>query len=71
MSEEIKEQSDSEKLDEILKISRDIKKYMYWQNIWAIVRILVIVIPIIIGFIYLPPLLRDSFQSYSSLLKGQ
>ncbi len=55
--------------DEILKISRDLKKYLRLQNIWSITRILIIVIPLVLGFIYLPPLLKDVFQSYKSLLQ--
>ncbi len=55
--------------EEILKISRDLKKYLRLQNIWSITRILIIVIPLVLGFIYLPPLLKDAFQSYRSLLQ--
>lgn len=58
-----------ERSEEILKISREVKVYLRWQNIWGIVRILVIVVPIVLGFIYLPPLFKDVFQSYRSLLQ--
>lgn len=54
--------------EEILKISRKINKYLYWQNIWSIARMLVIVVPIIWGIIYLPPLLREYVESYKYLL---
>lgn len=53
---------------EILKISKEIKSYIKWQNIWSISRFVIIVIPIILGFIYLPPLIKDAFQSYRLLL---
>jgi hypothetical protein len=53
---------------EILKISREVKSYMRWQNIWSISRLLLIAIPIILGFIYLPPLIKQVLQSYKSLL---
>jgi len=61
-------QANLERSEEILKISQEIKKYIHWQNIWGISRLLLIVIPLIIGFIYLPPLIKEVFQSYQSLL---
>jgi hypothetical protein len=61
-------QANLERSEEILKISQEIKKYIRWQNIWGILRLFLIVIPLIIGFIYLPPLIKDVFQSYKSLL---
>lgn len=54
---------------EILKISRDIKKYMRLQNIWGTLRLLLIIGPIILGFIYLPPLINQYVDSYKSLLQ--
>lgn len=58
-----------QKNEEILKISRDIKSYIKWQNIWSVLRFVLIVVPIILGFIYLPPLLKDVFTSYKDLLR--
>lgn len=55
--------------EEILKISRDIKKYMRWQNIWGTLRLLLILGPVILGFIYLPPLIDQYIESYKSLLQ--
>lgn len=83
MLEEIKEKTSNgeseellqllrESLDqnaEILKISRDIKKYMRLQNIWGTLRLLLIIGPIILGFIYLPPLINQYIDSYKSLLQ--
>ncbi len=57
-----------EQSKEILKISQEIKSYIKWQNIWSILRFVIIVVPIILGFIYLPPLIKEVFQSYRSLL---
>ena len=59
-----------EKSEEVLKVSQDIKNYMRWQNIWSIVRLLVIIIPIIIGIIYLPPLIKNYIQQYQDLYKN-
>ena len=58
-----------EKNQEILLISKEIKRYMKGQQIWSTLRFLLIFIPIILGFIYLPPLLQDLFAQYRDLLK--
>ncbi|MFA5753767.1 MAG: hypothetical protein WC905_00175 [Patescibacteria group bacterium] len=53
--------------EEILGKIKFIKKYIFWQQTWGAVRLLIIAIPIILGFIYLPPLIRDSLESYRGL----
>ena len=58
-----------ERSEEILKIAQGIKSYIRWQNIWGILRLLLIAIPIVLGFIYLPPLFKDLFESYRSILQ--
>lgn len=55
--------------EEILKISREIKKFMKWQQVWSTLRFLLIFVPIVLGFIYLPPLLQNLLSSYKYLLK--
>ena len=62
-------QANLERNEEILKISQEIKKYMRWQNIWGIVRTVVVVSPIVLGFIYLPPLINEYIESYKLLLR--
>ncbi len=57
-----------ERSEEILEISKSIKRYIRWQQFWGISRLLLIAIPLIIGFIYLPPLIREAFDSYKSVL---
>ena len=59
------------KNEEILKISRDIKKFMKWQQIWSTLRFLLIFVPIILGFIYLPPIIKDLITNYRSLLSSR
>jgi len=53
--------------EEILKKTDYIKGYIKWQKIWAIVNISLIVVPLIIGALYLPPLLKDYFNQLTSL----
>ncbi len=58
-----------EKTEEILKISQETKNYVKWQRIWSVSRLVFIIAPIILGFLYLPSLLKDLFSSYQSLLQ--
>ncbi|MDD5032491.1 MAG: hypothetical protein PHR36_05665 [Patescibacteria group bacterium] len=57
--------------EETHKMVRSIKSYMFWQNVWGFLKILIIVVPIVIGIIYLPPLIKDVFRQYQSLLGGE
>lgn len=77
MSEEI--QNNNNEIKELLqrnialseKVAEDlvhVRKYIKWQNIWGTVRLLIVVIPIVIGFIYLPPLIKEYLNSYIQLL---
>ena len=52
----------------ILKDIRLIKKSLRWQRIWSVFRFLLIVVPIILGFIYLPPLIKETLETYRNLL---
>ena len=70
MEEDIKKmlEKNQEMTTEILELSRKIKKYMVAQQVLGILRLLIIVIPIILGIIYLPPLLKGAVQQYGNLL---
>lgn len=43
---------------EVKEMLRKIKRHMLWSKIWSILKISLIVVPIILGFIYLPPLIQ-------------
>lgn len=45
-----------------------IKKYIIFQQIFGVIKIFLIVVPIVLGIIYLPPLIKDAFGQYQSLL---
>ena len=70
MEEEIKKLlKENLKLNqEIYKMVKGIKSFVFWQRIWGVVKILVIVGPIIVGIIYLPPLFKQVLGQYQSLL---
>lgn len=53
---------------EVLAAVKSIKKYTRWQQLWSTFRFFLIAIPIILGFIYLPPIINDALQTYKSLL---
>lgn len=55
---------------EIRAMVRHINNYVAWQRIFGWIKVLLIVIPLIIGVLYLPPLLKDIFSQYESLLNG-
>jgi len=54
---------------EILEKTDIIKNYVKWQKVWSTVRLLLILVPILIGFLYLPPLIKNYLDQFSSLYK--
>lgn len=56
------------KSEEVLELARQIKSHIRWQVAWSFIRLFIIIIPIILGFIYLPPLLKEFLKTYSFLL---
>ncbi len=64
-------------LQENLKISKElygmtkkIKRWITFQRIWGVVKILIIIIPIILGLVYLPSLIRNVIEPYRELLNN-
>lgn len=52
---------------ELKKMVGDVKKFVFWSRVFTVLKITLIVIPIILGFIYLPPLIEkyvDQVKSY-------
>lgn len=54
---------------EILNKTNWVKSYLKWQKAMNFVKIFIIVIPLIIGLIYLPPLLQGYLEQLTSLYK--
>ena len=57
--------------DALAIISADIKKikrYIRWQKIYSLFVVLLVVVPTILGFIYLPPYVRELLDTYKSIL---
>lgn len=47
---------------------KKINTYIRWQWIFITLKIIVIAVPIVLGIIYLPPLLQDVLSPYQELL---
>ena len=55
---------------EILVYVKKINTYIGWQRIYGWVKFFIILIPIIIGVLYLPPFIRDAYQQLINLIKS-
>lgn len=56
--------------EEIYKMTKKIKGYVTFQKVMSFIYFLLIVVPIILGIIFLPPLLSGVFSQYQELLGG-
>ncbi len=54
--------------EKIYKNSRYIKKFVITSQILGFLKLLLIVVPIVLGIIYLPSLLKDVYGQYKQLL---
>jgi len=52
----------------IYKQNEKMLRHMRWMSIMSFVRILIFLIPIILGIIYLPAILRPIWEQYQSLI---
>ncbi len=53
---------------EIHKMTKYIRRYIIFSQIIGFLKLVLIIVPIILGIIYLPPLLKDVFAQYQELL---
>jgi len=56
--------------EEIHKMAKRIDRFVFWQKVLGTLQILIIVVPIILGVIYLPPLLENMLSQYQKLLEA-
>jgi len=52
---------------ETLAAVKDIQNNIKLLQLWGLFRFLIIIVPIVLGFIYLPPLIKEIVASYRSL----
>jgi hypothetical protein len=53
---------------EIAESLKHVRSFIKWQNIWATARLLIVLVPLIIGFLYLPPLIKEYLSNYQQIL---
>lgn len=56
--------------EEVLRLTKKINSFVVWERVFGVLKIFLIVIPIIWGIIYLPPLLEQAFGIYRDLLSS-
>lgn len=56
---------------EIYAMTKKIKSYLAWQRLVGLVYLFLIIAPIILGAIFLPPLLKPMIDQYKDLLGVQ
>lgn len=64
-------------LEENLELTKDVRamvnhinRYVAWQRIFGVLKVLIILVPIILGVIYLPPILKDSYSQIISIMQS-
>ena len=62
-------------LEENLRLSRAIyasiektRRYIFWNQVFGFLQLLIIVVPLVVGFLYLKPLLQQALSTYTQLL---
>lgn len=55
-------------LKEVKAGNTRLERYLRWNRIWSFLRLLIIVIPIILGIIFLKPYVKNAFSEYRELL---
>lgn len=73
MDEEIKKllEQNLKLTEEIYLMMKKTKRYLAFQRLVSIFYLIIIIAPIILGIIYLPPLLKGVFDQYRGLLGVQ
>ena len=54
--------------EDVLVLTKKINNFVIWQRIFGVVKIVIFVIPLVLGFMYLPTLLENAFAPYKELL---
>ena len=73
MDEEIKKilEENLKLTQEIYEMTKKIKSFITFQKVMSFVYFFLIVGPLVLGIIFLPPLLKNVFSQYSELLGGE
>ena len=52
----------------IYEVCLKTKRYIFWSQIFGIVKVLVFVVPLVIAIIYAIPLLKEALATYNQLM---
>jgi hypothetical protein len=63
-------ENNTQDIKEIKVMVNHINTYVAWQKIFAWLKLIIIIIPLTIGLIYLPPLVREAYQKILSILSA-
>lgn len=53
--------------EELLKKTTWMHSYLRWSRVFGFINVILIAIPIVVGFVYLPPMIKDFLESLTSL----
>ncbi len=63
-------------MKENLELTKEVKamvyhinRYVAWQRIFGILKVLIVLIPITLGVIYLPPMIKELYQQIIPILQ--
>ncbi|MCG2690041.1 hypothetical protein L6252_02055 [Candidatus Parcubacteria bacterium] len=56
------------KLSKIEKQNEKIQKRLWWANFFSALRVVVVLVPLILGVIYLPALINNLLKKYQELV---
>lgn len=59
-----------ERFEQVFKELKKIHRQIFWLNFFAVLKFLLIVVPIILAVIYLPPFLQPYFATIDKLVRG-
>jgi hypothetical protein len=57
-------------LELLTKDIADIRRFILWQKRMSVLRLLLIAIPVVLGVIYLPPIISGFFDTYFPFLSN-
>lgn len=61
-------ENNTQDIKEIKAMVNHVNTYVAWQKIFAWLKLIIIIIPLTIGLIYLPPIIRDAYKEILAIL---
>lgn len=61
-------QKNSEQIADLQKKVNRIHHYMIWQSVWSVLKFLIIVIPLVWGFMFALPYMKQALDFYMNVM---